>query len=322
MIKVLVLSIWYPLSMSRYFERALRRRKDLDVKTVGTFTGSWIPWAGGMTLPEKYAIAPDIALPFPPIVNRASYALVRANLPTDWKPDIVLAIDAGMNWIDKPHEGVVATIATDPHVLDYSHARRISDKFFNMQKCYSEREDIYLPYAYDPTVHYPQPSAKDLDAMLIGLPYTHVPRLAWIQELQKMGLNVYTENGAVFDEYRAIANRAKVGLNWSTMQDLNARFFETPAFGLPMVSNLVPDADLFLEQDVDYLAFTSLPEAISKVKYLLDHPDQAENIAANGHKKIRPHNYDHRVVSVLSECLHYAAENRKTETAPASPESI
>lgn len=302
MIKVLMLSIWYPLTMSRYFERAFRRNPNVDLKTTGAFTGSWIPWLGGMNLPEKYSIPPDIPLPFSPATQRVSYNLVRAQLPPDWIPDLVISVDAGVNWSGKPYQGIVATVATDPHVLDYDYQRTISDKFFNMQQCYSAPKDIYLPYAYDPTVHYPTWSKKDLDAMLIGLQYTHVPRVQWIEELKKRGLNVYTENGAVFDEYREIANRARIGLNWSTMNDLNARWFETPAFGLPMVANRVPDAHLFLNEDEDFLTFDSLPEAIDKVLYLKDHPDQAEKIAKSGFDKIQPHTYDARVEQILKDC--------------------
>lgn len=300
-IKVLCLSLWYPLTMSRYFEKALRNNPNVELVTTGIYTGSWIPWLGGMNLPEKYAKPPDIPLPFQPNVQRVNYEFVEVQLQ-GWKPDLVISIDAGLTWADKPQGVMSATVATDPHVLDYTHQRRISDKFFNMQKCYSEEKDIYLPYAYSVYDHFPVETEKDLDAMLIGLQYTHVPRVQWIEELRKHGVSVYTENGAVFDEYRAIANRARIGLNWSTMNDLNARFFETPAFGLPMVANRVPDAHLFLNEDEDYLAFTTLPEAIDKVLYLKNNPEKAEQIAQNGHKKIQPHTYDARVDQILKEC--------------------
>ena len=303
-IKVLCLSIWYPLSMSRYFERAFRRSPNVDLKTTGVFTGNWIPWMHGMTVPEKYAKPPDIPLPFQPNVGQVSYEFVKAQL-NGWTPDLVISIDAGINWLYKPQDGVVASVLTDPHVLSYDHARRVSDKFFCMQKCYSELDDIYLPYAYDPMAHYPDATTlkpPDTDAILIGMPYTHVPRAQWIEELRKLGVSVIAENGPIFDEYRELANRARIGLNWSSMNDLNARFFETPAFGLPMVTNRVPDAHLFLEEGEDYLGFSDLPEAIEKVLYLKNNPDEAERIARNGYEKIQPHNYDARVQQILQEC--------------------
>jgi len=315
-IKVLCLSLWYPLSMSRYFERAMKRNPWIDLRTTGVYTGSFIPWLGGMTLPEKYAKPPDIPLPFQPNVGRVNYEFVKAQLD-GWTPDLVIAIDAGINWAYKPQDGYSVTIATDPHALDYSHQRTISDKFFNMQSCYSEPKDIYLPYAYDPTVHYYTDVRRyedlangysvvfdnnvlDADAVLIGMPYQQ--RVEWVNELRKHGASVIFENAPVFDEYRELANRARIGLNWSSLNDLNARFFETPAFGLPMVANRVPDAHLFLTEDEDYLAFSTLGEAVEKVLYLKDNPEERERIAMNGYRKIHPHTYDARVQQILEEC--------------------
>jgi hypothetical protein len=303
-VKVLLFYIVYPLAMGTYFRRALDRNPDVDLRVTGPFTGSWIPWLGGMNLPEKYSKIPDFPLPFPPSIQRVNYEFVQTQL-RDWKPDIVLCVDAGINWASKPQDGYVVTIATDPHVLDYSHARKVSDKFFNMQKCYSEPNDIYLPYAFDSSVHYPEVETlssnhvRDLDAVLIGMPYEN--RVAWKSELAKHGVFLHLENGPVFDEYRALANRAKIGCTWSSMNDLIARFFETPAFGLPMVANRVPDAHLFLQEDEDYLAFSTLPEAVEKVLYLKNNPEEAARIAESGRRKIMPHTYDERVSEVLRE---------------------
>jgi len=316
-IKVLCLSIWYPLSMSRYFERAFRRRDDIDFIAAGSYTGSNIPWMGGLNLLEKYAKVPELPLPFPPNVNKISYDFVKAQLPKDWIPDLVLAIDAGVNWTSKPQDGLVATIATDPHCLNYDHQRKISDKFFNMQLCYSQQGDIYLPYAYDPSVHYLMVHTlegedsfsqkldvanlfRDTDAVLIGMPYEK--RVKWVNELRKHGVSVIFENSPVFDEYRELANRARVGLNWSSLNDLNARAFETPAFGLAPVMNRVPDAHLFLTENEDYLGFDDLGEAVEKVLYLKNNPKEIERLAVNAYEKILPHTYDARVQQLLEEC--------------------
>src|SRR5688572_25718804 len=113
-IKVLLLYINYPLAMGSYFKRALQRNPNVDLKVCGQYTGSWIPWMGGMNLPEKYAIPPDVDIPFAPNVNRVSYDGVKTKLD-GWIPDLVLTVDAGVNWISKPNEGYVATVGTDPH---------------------------------------------------------------------------------------------------------------------------------------------------------------------------------------------------------------
>lgn len=288
------------MAISRYFERAMRRNENIELITTGPFTSTWIPWMGGMNLPAKYAIEPDIPLPFPPNVERVNYDLVRAQLPADWKPDIVLSIDAGINWVGKPFEGYVATIATDPHVLDYDHARKLG-KLFNMQLFYSQKDDEYLPYAYDPSCHYPEPETeKEHDAVLIGLQYEN--RLQWAEELRKHGISVFSTNGPAFDEYRHIMNQSRIGLTWSSMQDLIARFFETPAMKLPMVANKVPDAHIYLKEGTEYLSFSNLGEATEAVKYLIANPELAQEIAERGYEAIKTHTYDNRIKQLLFSC--------------------
>jgi hypothetical protein len=62
MIKVCLVSINYPMSMARYFERALERRDDIELITCGPYTGTRIPWNGGMDVLPKYAKPPIIPL--------------------------------------------------------------------------------------------------------------------------------------------------------------------------------------------------------------------------------------------------------------------
>lgn len=308
-IKVLCLSLWYPLSISRYFEKALRHRMDLDVKTVGVYTGSWIPWMGtGMTLPEKYAIPPDIILPFSPAIGEINYDMVKAQLLENWIPDIVLCIDAGIRWKYKPSDGLVVHIATDPHVLNYNLPRSYSDKFFNMQLCYSQKGDIYLPYAYSQYDHYSEQmtdetgieQSRDADCVLIGMPYEN--RVQWVNQLRAKGLSVIFENGPVFDEARQAYNRGRIGLNWSSMDDLNARAFELPAMKLAPVMNLVPDIGRFFEQGIHYEGFTSLQEATERVLWLKERPARCEEMAKEAYKNVQGQHYDARIYFLLKEC--------------------
>jgi hypothetical protein len=301
-IKVLCLSLWYPLTMSRYFEDALRNNTNVDLKTTGVFTGSWIPWLGGINLKEKYGKIIDLPLPFRPDVGRVSYDFVKAQLPQGWTPDLVLCIDAGITWEHKPSDGYVAHVGTDPHAISgwYEQSRTFSDKFFGMQLCYKEPTDSYLPYAYSPRVHFKSQIIKDTDAVLIGMPYEN--RIKWVDELRNQGVSVIFENAPVFDEYRELANRARIGLNWSDKNDLNARFFETPAFGLAPVMNRVPDAHLFLDEGKDYVGFDNLNEAVEGVLYLKNNPDKAKEMADNAYNHIQGQTYDARVSQILQEC--------------------
>lgn len=310
-IKVLLTYLVYPLAMATYFRKALEHREDIDLKVAGTYTGSWIPWNHGMNVPEKYAIPPDVALPMSLHINEYPYEAIKAKLG-DWKPDLVIQVDAGYHAKHKPSDGMVVTVGTDPHVLNdfYDTPRKYSDKFFNMQAVYSKDGDIYLPYAYSKYDVYPafsgkfvsheEKDSKDTDAALLGLQYEK--RVEWINKLRQMGVSVIAENGPILDEARAIYNRVRIGLNWSTLDDLNCRAFELPAFRICPVMNYVPDIHRFFEPDVDYLQFSTLKEAVEKVLWAKYNPDKAIEIAENGYRKVLPHTYDNRIEMILREC--------------------
>ncbi len=295
-IKVLLLYIVYPMAIGTYFRKALEHRDDVDLKVAGIYTGEWIPWLGGMTLPKKYDNPPDIPLPFSVGVGSVNYDIVKVQLG-DWKPDIIINVDAGLHWKYKPADGWVVTVGTDPHVLNYDEPRSYSDAFFNMQACYSKQGDIYLPYAYSKYDHFPvDNSIKDTDAVLIGMPYEN--RVKWVERLRQKGVSVIFENGPVFDEARELYNRGRIGLSWSSMDDLIARVFELPAMKLAPVVNLVPDIARFF-QDKHYLGFTSLDEAVEKVLWLKEHPDKASEMAEEAYQNVIPHTYDVRVEQIL-----------------------
>jgi hypothetical protein len=298
-IKVLLLYLAFPLAMGTYFRRALERRTDIDLKVTGVYTGAWIPWLGGMEVPKKYAIPIDLPLPFAPNIGEVNYELVKAQLG-DWKPDLIINVDAGIHWKYKPVDGTVVTVGTDPHVLNYDTPRSYSDRFFNMQRCYSKDRDIYLPYAYDPTVHYKMPEVnKDADAVLGGMPYQN--RVEWVNALRAKGVSVLFENGPIFDEYREMNNHAMIGLNWSSMNDLNARAFELPAMGLAPVMNTVPDMHEFMGADYHYFEFRNLSEAVEKVLWLKEHPIECADLAQRAYENILPHTYDDRIQQIFTE---------------------
>lgn len=324
-IKVLLTYIVYPMAIATYFKKAFQNREDVDLKVAGIYTGSWIPWNYGMNLPAKYAVPPDLPLPLTLETKEYPYEIVKVML-RDWVPDLIVQIDAGFHAKHKPTDGMVVTVGTDPHVLNdfYDVPRKYSDRFFNMQASYSKPNDIYLPYAYSKYDFYPETYKvthmtaalpdkdlqigsdlpKEYDAALIGLQYTHAssPRVQWIEELRKRGLKVFAENGPIMDEARAIYNRAKIGLNWSTLDDLNCRAFELPAMKLAPVMNLVSDIHKFFVQGEHYLGFTSLNEAVENVVWLRDHPREAEQMAERAYQNVRPHTFDARVQQILTDC--------------------
>lgn len=295
MTKVALVGIYYPMAMLRYFERALKRRDDIELTTIGPYTGTWIPWRGGMQLQPKYAVPPAITLPQSMIKQRS----MPANMLNQYDLDIDLwiEVDAGFFLDPRPKNGIVAHVATDPHVLNYDRQRQLADYFFCMQLEYAKSGDEYLPYAYDPEVHYPEDIAQTIDVCMLGLHYDNRTNL--VNRLTNKGLKVHYSIGAIFDEYREFYNRSRVGINWSSLKDLNARVFELAAMGVPAVQNTVPDMKNFFVAGEHYLEFSNLDEAVDQVMYAIKNPDDAQRIAMAAMRKVKPHTWDARVQQIL-----------------------
>ena len=296
-IKVCLVGIYYPLAMLRYFERALERRDDIELIGVGPYTGTRIPWQGGLTVLPKYDKPPTHFLPREFIGIGKVDPRIFSTYEELSDIDLWLEVDAGFYLDPKPKTGIVAHVATDPHAISYDRQRQLADYFFSMQLQYAKEDDIYLPYAYDPTVHYPMDIEKEYDACLIGLHYEH--RNMLINRLISRGLNVHYSIGSIFDEYREINNKSKIGLNWASKLDLNARAFELPAMGICPVQNTVPDMKNFFVAGEHYLEFTDVDSAEKQVMAALADDDMRQEIADNAYRKVQNHTYDARVAEIL-----------------------
>lgn len=301
--KVVLSGIYYPVAILRYFEAALKRTNH-EVFTVGPYTGRWIPWNGGMFLDEKYAISPDISLGEQ--VRPAPIAYIENLLP--WKPDLWLQIDAGYHFDGKPSHGYNVIVGTDPHVLDYTTARKLADKFYCMQTPYMKDGDEWLPYAYDPIWHAPRSLDSlplKVDAALVGIPYEN--RVALIKVLREKGYSVTFVHGPAYDEARDLYHQARIGLNWSSLQDLTARVFEIMAMGLCPIINRVPDLKTIDFIDgVHYLGFDTLEEAVSKFEFALNNEMNGHAIwkyvVSEAREAVREHTWDARIKRILTDC--------------------
>jgi hypothetical protein len=302
-IKVVLSALWYPFCIASYFRRAMERREDLDIFVVGASTGQSIPWAGGLQIPMKYENKVD--LPLPSNMNNPTWENVEQLLP--WKPDLSLTIDAGWFYSTKP-SCLSAHVATDPHVLQYDRQRTLCDLFYNMQYSYLKDNDRLLPYAFDPSCHYPSPNyinenkEREYDCCMVGLHYQH--RDEWVARLIAEGITVNYRIGDIYDEYREENNKAKIGLIWSSRQDVIARVFEVMAMRMIPVMNRLPGLDyLGFEDGRHYLGFSTIEEAVAQTKWAKDNPDFANQIANNAYQFVHEHNmtYDQRINQILKE---------------------
>ncbi len=295
--------IFYPLAMGRYMLEALLRRSDTEIWTYGPYTGDWIPWAGGMTLPSKYVFKPDMPLPWvpgqPPTIR---YGQMEMEKP--WEPDLWIEVNGGIRTFGRPIKDKYAIIASDPHVLGgiYDVVRPKADYFFGMQKPYLKPGDIWLPYAYDPIWHAPSliPMVdRDYDAALIGLQYPNRIQLANL--LRARGKKVFFELGPVYEDARDIYHNTRVGFNWSSLQDTTARVFELMAMGVVPVLNRVPDLMEMFQDGRDFQGFDTMDEAIELICAYSDNHSEAQLAADAAIEAVREHTWDNRMQAVLEK---------------------
>jgi len=296
-IKVALIGIYYPMAMLRYFERALSRRPDVELVTAGPYTGNWIPWNGGMSVLPKYDKSPTFALPRDFINARKVDPQIFQTQEKFADVDLWLEVDAGFYLDPKPKTGIVAHVATDPHALNYDRQRQLADHFFCMQTPYMKPGDEYLPYAYDPTVHYPEEHIIEHDVCMIGLHYQQ--RNALVNRLLSKNLRVFYSIGEIFDEYRTKYNKSLVGINWSSMLDMNARVWELAAMGVLAVQNTVPDMRTFFVPGEHYLEFTDVNGAEKQVLKALADKDMANEMVERAYNKVHLHTYDARIQQIL-----------------------
>jgi len=296
-LKIVISALIYPFTMMHFFWMAFERREDVELFVLGPYTDNYIPWNMGMRLPRKYVKVPDFALPQSTSQFMPPYSIVKSVIP--WKPDLWIQINAGFHFSTKPDAKIVAHIQTDPHVLKdfYKVPIEYSDFNFCMQDFYRDGNEILLPYAYDPEIHFHEDREKIYDACLIGLHYEH--RNALVKRLRDRGLNVYYSIGEVYSEYRQKYNESKVALSWSSKYDLPARCWESWGMELPLITNRVPDLKLFANESEHYLGFDTVDEAEQQVMTLLNDKKFRDNLAERGHENAKAETYDKRAQTIL-----------------------
>lgn len=299
--RVLFLYKAYPFTIANYYRRALERRGDVELLTCGEFFGQWIPWSGGLEIPMKYFNKVD--MPLARGIDRLPWNLISSQFGMP-KFDLVINVDAGFHLSTKPDVPYVV-VGTDPHVLQdwYDDVRPKADIFYSMQTSYMREGDKFLNYAFDPFAHYPVDTvSKEYDCSIIGLHYTH--RDEWVNRLRAKGVTVNYRIGDIFDEYREENNKAWIGLNWSSLEDVTARVFEICAMKLVPVLNRLPGLDkLGFEEGRHYLGFSTMDEAVERVLWAKENPDFAKQIALQAHNFVHESGftYDENIRQIFKD---------------------
>ena len=228
--KILQVYIHYPVCAGRYYTDAFKRLGH-DVRHIGQDMYNKI-W--GINVNPQYNWKAD--------GDQNQYW-------DDWKPDLILLQDTALTGYRHPYykDAPMAVVTVDNHVKNTEQdgvaAYFLAHYHGQAQPIDPNRADhIWLPCARDAQWFTPSPLPWHLrayDVCLVGYPYPRRQHL--VNELRKAGLNVMTQLGALYDEYRALYWQSRISLCVSANQDVAQRIFETGALGCAVLTDPLLD---------------------------------------------------------------------------------
>lgn len=187
------------------------------------------------------------------------------------------------------------------------------------------RNPFYLPFAYDPELHYPSKKAltrqgitfvgswdSDRESILEQLSEVPVEIFGngWgrIRRRSSLKNRVCKAKEIHGEELRNVISGSALSLNLLRPQNAgshNMRTFEVPAMHCMMIATRTEEQLSLFEESKEAEYFDSAAELLEKVRFFLKHPREAEKIALAGHEKctIPGHSYDDRAKTLLKQFL-------------------
>ncbi len=329
-LKILLVAPANPLSTSAYYERALRRGH--EVLTCGprldeAMLGQWKNWedqhalkavgsgdVDKMGLLARLVRENDLPLPWGKVEGRE----VAARLPQGWRPDLVLWVDAGADFLltdlgvfDCPTVALVGDTHTGQNQWRVEYARQFSQVFLMFAR--QHIPDFvqggcarvgWLPAACEPQIHRCFQVPKAYDVVFAGqtLRQWHPDRVRLLERLQAAGFDLRVES-KILEEMALLFSRGRLVFNRSLNADLNMRVFEALACGSLLLTDRLP-AEAGLEElftDRQHLVLYGEDDLEELARYYLENAAEREQIAATGRRLVvERHTYGHRADQVLA----------------------
>jgi glycosyltransferase involved in cell wall biosynthesis len=180
----------------------------------------------------------------------------------------------------------------------------------------------YLPFFYDPEVHYPVEVKDENERKYYGSDVAFIgtydeEREWWLNHLKDYDLKIWgndwwkankdlqkkwMKKPAYGEEFRKICNSTKIVLNIIRKQNIpshNMRTFEAPACKAFVLSTRTDEVKEFFEEDKEVACFSTPEELKEKIDFYLKNDDLRKQIAENGYQKVKIHTPIERVKKIL-----------------------
>ena len=186
-----------------------------------------------------------------------------------------------------------------------THYYELMDKVYIPQESYmgnypAKKTDI-LPLACDPDLHKEiEDVAIEYDIGFIG--NDTYPERRELLEFMARKYKVLRTNTPPGLPYSEALSRCKLTFNRSLDKDVNMRFFEAIATGRLLLTDYLPQQDLYATNHAHYETYTDWQDLDEKVDYYLTHEEDRKRIGADGAEHIRTnHTYRHRLMKILED---------------------
>lgn len=152
----------------------------------------------------------------------------------------------------------------------------------------------YLPFAFDPILHYPDWKAKQTKNIgFVGNIYPsfteHGQKAFNRKELLERIWNVYKNKmylvRAYFDAKRLFFQKTKINLNVPGCNQVNVRHIEICACGGFQLSYHTEEAEKFFGKNIIF--WKDVPDCLEKIQYYLNNEEERKKIAKKGYNFIK-----------------------------------
>ena len=294
-----------------------------EVVIVDDISGSWIPFfrnrraesCNRRLLEQARRFEPDITLvlkgseldseTLSEVRRQTTIALV------NWYPDDPFETHSEPD----RDEGFLRTVSEYDIVFIWSR-----QLFSELEREGASRVE-FLPFARDPSLHYPADAVDKFDCDVIFVGGWGVARESQLKELTDMDLQIYGDawRWRCFDlrlqrcicggtlsgtRYTQAMSSAKIVVNILRDQNVNAsghnmRTFEAPATGSMMVTTRTSGQDEFLPEGDSSAMYEDPAEFRETVIYYLENEDERDRIANNGKERVMDETYTARVTTIV-----------------------
>ena len=169
---------------------------------------------------------------------------------------------------------------------------------------------VFMPEGANPEFHKPYPVEKDIEVSFVGQRYGYRPIL--INFLRKRGIPIQAfgrgwESGELTSEEMVMLySRSKINLGFGGILHsrkivcLKGRDFEAPMSGGLYLTQYNHELEGCYEIGKEIVCYRNKEELVEKIRYLLDHPEEAEEIRQAGYKRaLEDHTWEKRFEKIF-----------------------